>query len=154
MQGLERALRNVVVNSFPCNVRLLSNFAAVNVNEVFPYYSFDIKNKILYLCRVRALLHNLYKVMLSILNIIVIVLTIVCSRARLLSSRVRFLNFIIMEKLSFYRTALDAVNFLVDFMMKENLYSSKLHVELWHLAESLTAKMSDDILEHVMPKIS
>lgn len=58
-----------------------------------------------------------------------------------------------MEKLSLYRTAIDAVNFLVDFITKENFYRVGLHNELWHLSESLTEKMSDVVLDHVTPKV-
>lgn len=59
-----------------------------------------------------------------------------------------------MEKLQLYRTAVDAVNFLVDFISKENFYQKDLHTGLWHLAENLTAKISDVIIENVTPKIS
>lgn len=58
-----------------------------------------------------------------------------------------------MEKLELYRAALNAASFLVDFMTKENFYSSKLHSELWHFTESLSDKVKDTILDHVMPKV-
>lgn len=66
----------------------------------------------------------------------------------------QILIYSIMEKLSIYRTAIDAVNFLVDFILKENFYCEGLHNDLWHLSESLTKKMSDVILDHVMPKVT
>lgn len=52
-----------------------------------------------------------------------------------------------------YRTAIDAVNFLVDFITKENFYSKNLHSELFKFSDSLTDKVRSIVLEHVTPKI-
>lgn len=59
-----------------------------------------------------------------------------------------------MEKIQFYRTAIDACGFLVDFMTKENFYDSEFHKDLSLWCERVTNHVADMIIENVSPKIA